>query len=108
MRQLKTYLLLNIRKNRFVFDNYIIEIYMREFEESLTIERLGKYLYKYLKKNNVNNDKERNDLEMRKKNSNILTKAMIKFIEKERYVEDKLSVRVSKNNKLDVDYSTEK
>ena len=32
---------------------------------------------------------------------------MIKFIEKERYVEDKLSLRVSKNNKLDVHYSTE-
>ena len=81
---------------------------MREIKEPLTIERLGKYIYKYFYNNKVNNDKERNDLEMRKKISNILTKAMIKFIENDRYVEDKLSIRVIKNNKLDVDYSTEK
>ena len=30
---------------------------------------------------------------------------MIKFIEKERYVDDKLSIRVIKNNKKDIDYS---
>ena len=30
---------------------------------------------------------------------------MIKFIEKERYVDDKLSIRVIKNNNKDIDYS---
>ena len=41
----------------------------------------------------------------KKRISNTLTKLLIKFIEKERYIEDKLSMRVTKNGKMDIDYS---
>ena len=77
---------------------------MREIKEPLTIERLGKYFYKFFYTNKVNNN-DKDDPESKKKISNLLATSMIKFIEKERYVDDKLSIRVIKNNKKDTDYS---
>ena len=59
---------------------------MREIKEALTVETLGKHFYKFYYENKVINDKE--DEESRKKNSNCLTKLMLKFIENERYIED--------------------
>ena len=100
----KAYLVLNIRKNKFVCDTCTVELYMREIKEPLTIERLGKYFYKFFYTNKVNNN-DKDDPESKKKISNLLATSMIKFIEKERYVDDKLSIRVIKNNKKDTDYS---
>ena len=94
---------LNIRKNNFTVNNYAIELYMREIKEPLTVETLGKYFYKFYYENKVVNDKE--DEKSRGKNSNYLTKLMLKFIENERYIEDNLSIRAPKYSKKEIDYS---
>ena len=75
---------------------------MREIKEPLTIETLGKYFYKFYYLNKVINDKD--NQASKKRISNTLTKLMIKFIDRERYIEDKLSMRVTKNGKKDMDY----
>ena len=56
---------------------------------------MGKYFYKFYYTNKVNNN-DKDDSESKKKISNLLAKSMIKFIEKEKYVDDKLSIRVIK------------
>ena len=61
----KTYLVLNIRKNKFVCDTCTVELYMREIKEPLTIERLGKYFYKFFYTNKVNNN-DKDDPESKK------------------------------------------
>ena len=70
---------------------------MREIREPLTEETLGKYFYKFYYCTRVLNDKD--EEETKKRNANYLTKLMLKFIENERYVGDKLSMRVTKNSK---------
>ena len=54
---------------------------MREIKEPLTIETLETYFYKFFYSNKINNN-EKDDPESKKKNSNTLTKLMVKFIEK--------------------------
>ena len=103
----KVYEDLNIRKNKYTINNYIIELYMRPVNDALTMESIGKMLYKFNYDNRFiigNDDGE----ELRKDKTNYLTKLMVKFIENERYKGDKLSIRVIKNNEKDIDYSTEK
>ena len=41
----------------------------------------------------------------RKRNSNLLTKLLLDYIEQERYIGDKLSIRIIKKNKKAIDYS---
>ena len=80
---------------------------MRPVNDTLTMESIGKMLYKFNYDNRFiigNDDGE----ELRKDKTNYLTKFMVKFIENERYKGDKLSIRVSKNIKKVIDYSTEK
>ena len=88
---------LKLRKNKYTVDNYTIELYMREIREPLTEETLGKYFYKFYYCTKILNDKD--EEEKKKRNANYLTKLMLKFIENERYVGDKLSMRVTKNSK---------
>ena len=100
---LKTYLELDLRKTKFTLNDYIVEFYTREIKEPLTMETLGKYFYKFYYCTRVINDKE--DPELKKRIANFLTKLLLDFIEKERYVGDKLSIGFIKNNKKDIDYS---
>ena len=52
---------LNIRKNKFNINNYMIELYMRPVNEALTLESLGKWIYKFFYINKIVNDNANND-----------------------------------------------
>ena len=64
---------------------------------------MGKYFYKFYYYTKVINEKE--EPQLKKSNANFLTKLLIDFIEKERYIAEKLTIRFIKNNKKDIDYS---
>ena len=70
---------------------------LREIKEPLTQETLGKYIYNFYFCTKVINDKE--DKMLRKRDFNCLTKLMLNFIARERYIEDRLCVRILKKNK---------
>ena len=50
---------LKLRKNKYIVDNYTIELYIREIREPLTEETLGKYFYKFYYCTRILNDKKR-------------------------------------------------
>ena len=64
---LKAYKKLDLRKTKFVLNNAIVEFYYREINEPLTMETLGKYLYKYYYHNEDTNIVPETDNEKRKK-----------------------------------------
>ena len=99
---LKIYLSYNLRKPKIKLNNYTAEFYVREFKEPLTMETLGKYFYKFYYYTKVINDRE--ERELKKRNANGLSKLLVDFIEKERYIAEKLAIRFIKNKK-DIDYS---
>ena len=69
----KAYEDLNIRKNKCTSNNYIIEFYMRPVNEALTMESIGKLLYKFNYDNRfiIGNDDLINELENKPKHKTI-------------------------------------
>ena len=52
---------LKIRKNKFNIDNYTIELYRRPVNKALTLESLGKWIYKFFYINTIINDNADSD-----------------------------------------------
>ena len=91
------------KRNKYIINNYSIDFINKEVKNLLTSVNLGKYLFKFFydyNKPNKNDDLSEEDF---KKDMNILVTDVLNHIEKERFVEHILSVKISK--KREVNYS---
>ena len=86
------------KRNKYIINNYSIDFINKEIKNPLTRENLGKYLYKYFCDKY---DKDNKTEEEIKNGINNHVTEVLNHIEKERFVENILSIKISKKKKVD-------
>ena len=88
------------KRNKYIISNYSIDFINKEVKNPLTSVNLGKYLLKYFYELYEKKDKTEEEF---KNVINEKTTKLLNPIEKERFIKNILSIKISK--KKEVDYS---